>query len=135
MLPESEIRQQHERVGDKVGAVTAPEWVSQAIGKQEVFRRDYSNIRVPVLALVEFPKVPQEFKPKNEEERALVEQFVARGYVMVGRWIDKLKRGASDVRIADMPGGGHYLFFTKEAEVLREVRAFIAQVQMRRRRP
>lgn len=132
MLPESEMRQQHASDGGKVGAVTAPDWVNQAIGKQQEFRRDYSNIRVPVLALLERPRVPPEFKPRNEKERHLVEQFVARGDVMVTRWIDKLKRGAPDVRIADVPGGGHYLFLTREADVLRHVRAFIVHANTRK---
>jgi pimeloyl-ACP methyl ester carboxylesterase len=31
-------------------------------------------------------------------------------------------------RFVDVPGGGHYLFMTKEAEVLREIHAFIVNL-------
>ena len=125
-IPESELRNQFEAVNGGVGPVKTPDWVMRAIGQQQVYRKDYSNIRVPVLALLEFPRFPADYRPKNDEERALIEQFVARGRVIWGRWTDKLKRGVPDARFVDVPGGGHYLFMTKEAEVLRELHAFIA---------
>jgi len=34
-----------------------------------------------------------------------------------------------DARVVDVPGGGHYLWITREAEVLRHVRAFIADLR------
>ena len=52
-------------------------------------------------------------------------QFVARGRVIVGKWTDKVKRGVSDARFVDVAGGGHYLWVTKQAKVLREIHAFI----------
>jgi hypothetical protein len=84
-----------------------------AIGRQQVFRKDYSNIRVPVLVLMEFPRFPEQYRPKNDDERALIEQFVARGRVIVGKWTDKVKRGVPNARFVDVPAGGHYLFITK----------------------
>ena len=47
-IPESELRNQFETVNGSVGPVTAPDWVMRAIGQQQVFLKDYSNIRVPV---------------------------------------------------------------------------------------
>jgi non-heme chloroperoxidase len=127
-LPESELRNQFESVGGRVGPVKTPDWVMRAIGQQQVFRKDYSNIRVPVLVLMEFPRFPEQYQPKNDDERALIEQFVARGRVIVGKWTDKVKRGVPNARFVDVPGGGHYLFITKEAEVLREIHAFIVNL-------
>jgi pimeloyl-ACP methyl ester carboxylesterase len=126
-IPESELRNQFETVNGGVGPVTAPDWVMRAIGQGQVFRKDYSNIRVPVLALLEFPRTP-EYPPKNEEERALIDLFVARGRVIVGRWTDKLKRSVPDARFVDVPGGGHYLWMTREPQVLREIHTFIASL-------
>jgi pimeloyl-ACP methyl ester carboxylesterase len=100
----------------------------RAIGQQQVFRKDYSNIRVPVLVMMEFPRFPAHYQPQNDDERALIEQFLARGRVIVGRWTDKVKRGIANARFVDVPGGGHYLFMTKEAEVLREIHAFIVNL-------
>lgn len=129
-IPESELRNQFETVNGGVGPVKTPDWVMRAIGQQQVFRKDYSNIRVPVLAMLEFPRFPEAYRPKSDEERALIEQFVARGRLIVGRWTDKLKRSVPDARFVDVPGGGHYLWITREAEVLREVHAFVAGLRV-----
>ena len=126
-FPVSELHQQFEDINGRVGPVTAPDWVMRDIGQQQVFRKDYSNIRVPLLVMMEFPRFPEAYKPKNDDERALIDQFIARGKVITGRSTDKVKRGVPDARFVDVPGGGHYLWITKEAEVLREIHAFFIQ--------
>lgn len=128
-IPESELRNQFDADGDRIGSVRSPDWVSRAIGQGQVFRRDYSNIRVPVLALIELPAHrPTDKIPANEEERKVVDAFNSRGRVLVNRWIDKVKRHVADVRVVDIPGGGHYLFLTREADVLREIHTFVASL-------
>ena len=133
-FPESETRNQFEAIGDAVGPPTAPNWVMRAIGQGQVFAKDYSNIDVPVLAMLEFPRFPPDYTPKDESERALIEQFVARGRVVVGRWTDKLKRKVPNARFVDLPGAGHYVFLTKEADVLREIHSFVARLSMSERK-
>jgi non-heme chloroperoxidase len=125
-IPESELRNQFEIVNGGVGAVKTPDWVMRAIGQQQVYRKDYSNIRVPVLVIL--PRPISDYQPKNDEERALIERFMERGNVIVGRWKDKLKRHVPDARFVDVVGGGHYLWITREADVLREIHAFIASL-------
>src|SRR5688572_11337791 len=51
-LPLSEVRNMFEDVGGRPGAGRLPDWASRAMGQGQPFRRDYSNIRVPVLALM-----------------------------------------------------------------------------------
>ncbi len=51
-FPESELLNVFEAVDGGVGPPKSPGWVSRAIGQDQVFRRDYSNTRVPVLALM-----------------------------------------------------------------------------------
>ncbi len=126
-IPESELRNQFETVGDGVGAPTAPDWVMRAIGTGQAHRKDYSNIRVPVLAMMEFPRWP-DYQPKNEQEREVIDQFLARGRVIVGRWTAKLSRAVPNAQFVDLPGAGHYVFMTKEADVLREIHAFITRL-------
>lgn len=129
-IPESELRNQFDADGDRVGNVRSPDWVSRAIGKGQVFRRDYSNIRVPVLALLELPALrSSDRQPQSDSERATIDAFLARGRVLVNRWIDKVKREVRDVRVVDLPGGGHYVFLTREADVLRETRSFVASLR------
>jgi pimeloyl-ACP methyl ester carboxylesterase len=81
--------------------------------------------------MLEFPHFPDEYHPKSDEDRALIEQFVERGRVVVGRWTDKVKRNVPDARFVDVPGGGHYLWISREAQVLREVHAFLAGLPAR----
>jgi pimeloyl-ACP methyl ester carboxylesterase len=133
MLPESEAHNQFESVDGRVGPAKSPGWVMQAIGQQQVYRKDYSNIHVPVLVLMESPRFPESYQPKNADERALIERFVARSRVIVGRWTEKVKRGVPDARFVDVPGGGHYLWVTKQPEVLHEIHAFILSLPARAR--
>jgi non-heme chloroperoxidase len=128
LIPESELRNQAEDVNGSVGPAKAPDWVSRAIGEQQVYRRDYSNIKVPVLAFLEFPKWPEGYRAKSDEERASIEQFIGRGRVLVGRWTGKLNQHVPDARFVDVPDGGHYLWMKREDLVLREIYAFIASL-------
>jgi hypothetical protein len=74
------------------------------------------------------PKTETDYQPKSDEERVLIQKFMARGDVIVGRWIAKVKRGVPDARVVYIARGGHYLWATKEAAVLREIHAFIASL-------
>ena len=131
-LPESELRAGFAANADgSVGDHRTPGWVSRAIGTGRP-ARDYSRIRVPVLAIsdaVDFdlsklkPEHPQ---PRTDEERALVLAFGKATQAVFDRWSANLKRGVPSAKIVDMPGATHYLWMTREADVLREIRAFVA---------
>jgi hypothetical protein len=74
--------------------------------------------------------------------RTAVVLFVAAGTLAIGLgacggeaaqdgvvWRDpssQLKRDVPDARLVALPGAGHFPFLTREAEVLRELRAFVA---------
>ena len=130
-LPESEVRNDSAIVDGRVGPATTPDWVSRAIGQGQVFRRDYSNIRVPVLALVNGARTTEEvlaataYQPKNDEERAAIDRFMVRSRIAFARWTDKLTRHVPNARIVYFPLAGHYVFITREAEVLREIHTFM----------
>lgn len=138
-FPDAEFHQTfHEETDGRVGPVTSPGWVSRAIGQGQIFRRDYSNIRVPVLALnngfapgatTDDALKTYHYEPKNPAERAAIDRFVTRSGVIFGRWADKLKRGAPNARLLYFPDAGHFVWVTKEAEVLREIHAFIARLE------
>jgi non-heme chloroperoxidase len=127
-FPESELRNTRITNPDgTMGRFKAPDRVYGAIaagGK----RRDYSNIRVPVLALFEYPSPTSgpEYQPKNEEERAAIEAFSSATAAYVDRWVNNVKSGVPGARFVDLPRAGHYVFLTREAEVLGELRRFVA---------
>jgi pimeloyl-ACP methyl ester carboxylesterase len=130
VIPESELRNQFEDINGSVGPAKTPDWVSRAIGQQQVYRRDYSNIKVPVLAFLDFPRLPEGYRAKSDEERAIIEQFHERSRVLVGRWTGKLKQHVPDARFVDVPGGGHYLWMKHKDTVLREILAFIESLSV-----
>ena len=93
-------------------------------------RRDYSNIRVPVLTLFEYPRPTggSGYQPKNEQERAAIEAFSRATAAYVDRWMENLKSGVPRARFVDLARAGHYVFLTREADVLRELRSFVGSL-------
>ena len=131
-LPESELRQHWVTLADGgVGAYKTPGWVSRAIGTGRP-ARDYSKIKVPVLAIsdaVDFDLShlkPEQFQVRNDDDRAALIAFGKATQAVFDRWSANLKRGVPGARIVDMPGATHYLWMTREADVLREIHTFIA---------
>jgi pimeloyl-ACP methyl ester carboxylesterase len=124
----------HEEADGSVGPATSAGWVKQAIGHGQIFRRDYSNIRVPVLALNRglAPGAATDdvlrvfhYEPKTAADRTAIDRFMAANAVVIGRWTEKLKRGAPNARIVWYSNAGHYVYMTNEADVLREIHAFM----------
>jgi pimeloyl-ACP methyl ester carboxylesterase len=134
VFPESELRQgfvanPDGSMGRYKASTTA---IHQAIGNGQK-KRDYAGIRVPVLVLAERPRIigvepplPDDYRPKNEEERAAIEAFNRAVVPYAERAMTNLRRGVPDARFVDLPGAGHSVFLTREAEVLQELRKFVA---------
>jgi len=114
-----------------MGRYRTPQSVQEAIGARQK-KRDYSNIRIPVLAFYEFPRSaggaprPDEYQPKNAEERSAIGAFGSATAAYVERWKKNLLSGVPSARIVDLPGAGHFVFLTLEADVLRGVQEFVA---------
>jgi pimeloyl-ACP methyl ester carboxylesterase len=66
-----------------------------------------------MLAFLEFPRRPEGYTANSEEDRAVTR---------------KLTQHVPDAKFVDVPGGGHYLWMTKQDLVLREIHGFIAQL-------
>jgi pimeloyl-ACP methyl ester carboxylesterase len=131
-LPLSELHNIFEDAGGRVGAARMPDWAFRAMGQGQAFRHDYSNIRVPVLALLQFASTTEDFlasthyQPKNDGERQAIDRFIERSRVVFGRWTAKLLRQVPDAPVVNLGPVGHVLFITREEPVLREIHAFIA---------
>jgi len=121
-FPESELRNVYETNPDGTkGAYKTPPAINKMIGDGQK-RRDYSGIHVPVLAFFEFVRPLQAPAIAKRSEAGETEGLAA----FIDRWIINLLRGAGDVHLIDLPGAGHYVFLTREAEVLRELDKFMA---------
>jgi pimeloyl-ACP methyl ester carboxylesterase len=127
-LPESELRTIFATNPDgSMGKPVAFNGANGAVFAGEM-KRDYSGIRVPVLAILEFPRFePQaDYHAKTEEEFERIFEVSILHAIYVFRWIDNLKRSVPDARIVNVPDSGHYLFLTKPAEVARQIRKFVS---------
>lgn len=124
--PEAELRASSNQNPDgSVGSDNAPDKVHFAIGRGAL-PRDYSRIRVPILAFFSSLSINYRYQPKDAKERAAIEEFDAATEVYEVRNKNKLLNAKGGVRIVDLPQADHYLFLSNEADVLREMRAFIA---------
>jgi len=136
-LPEAELRAGFETAADgSVGAARSPGWVSRAIGTGRP-ARDYSRIKVPVLAItdaVDFDLShlkPEQPQPRNDDDRAVLLAFGKATQAVFDRWSANLKRGVPGAKVIDLPGATHYLWMTREGDVLREIHAFITGLPAR----
>jgi non-heme chloroperoxidase len=126
--PEADLRNTYDTNPDgSIGAFRTPAGVSAAIGKGTI-KRDYSNIRVPILALFPSKGGTPQYEPKNEQERAAIADFDSATAAYVDRWKKALQSAPTTVRIVDVPGANHYIFLSNEADVLREMRVFMSDL-------
>jgi pimeloyl-ACP methyl ester carboxylesterase len=132
-LPEAAFRSGFDSGPDgRVGRFTTSPAVHEAIGEGHI-RRDYEGIRVPVLAVVDLPRTTFDDLPLGEQPRTSVEREALRAFaeatrVWIRRWEGQLRRQVADVRIVELVGAGHYLFASREREVLAEAHRFLRSV-------
>jgi non-heme chloroperoxidase len=89
-----------------------------ALGQQK-----YTDIRAPVLAIFALPReVPERFADDPEMRARWDSASVAN----LSPQIDAFERGVPTARVVRLPHASHHVFRSHEADVLREIRAFIA---------
>jgi pimeloyl-ACP methyl ester carboxylesterase len=132
LYPEAELRQDYAQNPDgSVGHFITPGFVSEAMTTGD-YKHDYSQIRVPVLAFVGFPKLPQEQIRENNindpEQRIIVEAVFGAYVGMAKKRIDRIKRAVGGARVVELWGSNHFVFLSNEEEVLREMRVFLERL-------
>jgi non-heme chloroperoxidase len=98
-----------------------------------VRKPDYASIRVQALALYAAPRTWKEMMPDapefgDPEQRAAAERVVTHVARTRIHMEDQFRSGVPGGRVVEVPGASHYLFRTHEADVLREIRAFLSQL-------
>lgn len=84
----------------------------------------YTDIRGPVLAIYAFPHdTGQPFK--DDAERAAAEKSEE---AIVGAQVKAFEKGVPSARVVRLPHANHYVFVSNEADVLREMQAFIGKL-------
>lgn len=132
VFPESELRQGFAEGPDgSLGPYKgSTDDIMAAIGKGQI-KRDYSNIRVPVLVFVDYPAPPGDRrqdgddKALNDVDRAAVAAYAQVAVKRIEKRIANMKGSVPNIRVVDLPGAGHYVFLTRESKVLSEVHSFL----------
>ncbi len=134
-FPESELRQMFQVNTDgSVGALRprgpTSKPVQQAIGEGSK-KRDYSKIRVPILYLPASPPPADgwsqyyRFTPANASERITLQKIYDADRVDLNRYENSMRMAQARVRIVELPGADHYVYFSDKSAVLRAVRGFV----------
>jgi hypothetical protein len=95
-------------------------------------RPEYARIRVPVLAIYRTMTMAQaleEYPPKNEQQRAALEQGYASALAMLSKWQRDLLAGVPNAKIVELAGANLYMFLSNETDIIRELRAFAASLR------
>jgi len=132
-IPESELRNDFVENSDgSVGSRNTPGYVFEAMATGD-HKHDYSQIRSPVLAFVVYdtpdgppPDQIRKYHVTDPAERTIVEAVYGTYIGMARIRIDRIKRAAGGARVVEMWGADHLVFLSNEADVLRELRAFLA---------
>jgi pimeloyl-ACP methyl ester carboxylesterase len=123
-FPEADLRQSNESKPDGgVGKHLGQRSVGQAIiaGEQK-----YTDIRVPVLAIYANPHDPSPYAYdtfNTPAERGAAEAIPT---AETEEQAMAFETGVPSARVVRLPHANHYVFLSNEADVLREMRAFLA---------
>ena len=86
--------------------------------------RKYTDIRPPALAIFACPQEYSESFP-NEAARAA---FEARAAANTAAMVNAFEAGVPSARVVRIPHASHYIFQSNEADVLREIEAFLGDL-------
>jgi non-heme chloroperoxidase len=117
--PDSECQQLHVFTWDgHVGPLLAKPETTRAVVAGE---QKYTNIPVPILAIFALPHDPGLFYHTDP----MLKAWEDRDLELTGAFVDAFQKGNPSARVVRLPGASHYVFLTNEADVLREMRAFL----------
>jgi len=128
-FPEAEFHQIAVSSPDgRVGKSSTPPRVPQAIQRGE---KKYTDIPVPALAIYAIPHDLGPWLRNNEDPavRTAAEAFAARETVWAEKQAKAFEEGVANTRVIRLPFANHYVFLSNEADVLREMRAFLATLK------
>lgn len=136
-FPESDLRSEYDQEPNgSVGFDRAPGSVRKAIA-QGSKKRDYSKIKVPILAFV--PSPPDQstgwseyyrFQPMTDEERDALKKIYATDRACTKQLEQMLTAEVPKARIIELYNADHYVFFSNEGDVLGEMRAFLQHLPL-----
>jgi len=124
-LPEAELRQEWEETPDG------------RVGKRRSFpgsptlmkgTRKYTDIPVPALFIFANPHSLGPWLDDNQDAsvRDVVKAYSAKFEAFTRKQVEAIREAVHTARVITLPGANHFVFISNEADVLREMRAFLA---------
>ena len=128
-VPEAEVRNSVDTTPDGKVRFRTPPWVPQAI-IAGVQTPDYTKIRAPALAIYAVPRSASDMSGYKDDDasRAVFDEVYS---LVVRRQTAAMELFRSRVakgRVIALPGAHHYVFLSNEADVLRELHAFVVSL-------
>jgi non-heme chloroperoxidase len=124
--PEAELRQIYDSSPDgHVGKPRTPSSVPQAI---RAVQQKYTDIQVPALAIVAVPHAAAPWM-NDPAVRALAEEYSAKNVALTEARAKAFESAVANARVVRLPHASHYVFLSNEADVLREMRAFLESLK------
>jgi non-heme chloroperoxidase len=84
----------------------------------------YTEIHVPILAIYAVPHAP--FDPATAKDPAALAAFEASDEASTGGQATAFEKGVPSAKVVRLAHANHYVFLSNEADVLREMNAFLA---------
>jgi non-heme chloroperoxidase len=114
---------QAQNAGDSpMPALTPTQRASVAIRRgTEIFR----GVKCPVLAIF---ADPHDFGPADKGDQAARAEMVARDRAMTSEQADAFQAGNPQARVVRIANANHFVFRSNEAEVMREMKDFLAKL-------
>jgi pimeloyl-ACP methyl ester carboxylesterase len=106
-------------------AAQASSPVSEAARAIEMGEQKYTNIPVPILAVY---AVPHDLGPAPGFDAAARAAFEANDEATTGAQAKAFESGVPSARVVRLPHANHYVFMSNEADVLREINAFVGSL-------
>jgi pimeloyl-ACP methyl ester carboxylesterase len=122
---EAELRQTTDSASDGrvIKLFRAPAAVRQAILAGAT---KFTNISVPALALAAVPMGSEPWLERNDDPVA--KAFVARWAALTEKQVKAFETGVPSARVVRLPHANHHVYLSNEADVLREIRGFLASL-------
>ena len=121
LIPEAELRQTLESTaGGHVGRERPNHANAVFLGRQK-----YTSIRSPVLAIY---AIPEDLGPFVDNDPVARANFDADNLAINEPLVNSFQTGVPSARVVRLPHANHYVFMSNEADVLREMNAFIGSL-------
>jgi len=91
-----------------------------------VVRQKYNKIPVPILAIY---AVPHDVGPLGGSDPAARAAAEARDEAFVGPFATAFEKGVPTAHVVRIPHANHYVFNSNEADVIREMNAFLGTLK------